>query len=125
MLLPLMSKLVGSVLLSAATLTNPTTPKALSFDASAFVTTNNKIRLSVNKTTGVPVVIMLRNENNEVLFRQTLNKKDDKCAILFAVSDLADGQYEIEIKSNEGSIRKQVKLATAPVKQPTRIIAML
>lgn len=120
-----MSKAVGSILLSAATLTNPTTPKALSFDASVFVTTSNKIRLSVNKATGVPVEILLRDQQKAILFRQTINKKDDKCAILFSVNDLADGQYELEIKSNEGSIRKQVTLTTAPVNQPARLITTL
>ncbi|MFD2574271.1 hypothetical protein ACFSUS_26795 [Spirosoma soli] len=120
---PLMSTLVTSFLLSAATLTNPTTPKGLSFDASAFVTASNKIRLAVSKTTDKPVVVLLRNKQNEVLYQHTLGKQESAHAFLFCVNDLTDGQYELEIKSSEGSIRKQVTLSS-PTKAPVRIIAM-
>ncbi|QJW90932.1 DUF3244 domain-containing protein [Spirosoma taeanense] len=123
-MLPLMTNLVTSLLLSSAMLLEPTTPKALSFDASAFVTINNQIRLSVAKTAEVPVVVTLRNENKEVLYRQTISKKQVKSAILFTVNDLSDGQYELEISSSEGSIRKQVTLKTAEMKAPARVIAM-
>ncbi|CCH53202.1 hypothetical protein BN8_02278 [Fibrisoma limi BUZ 3] len=122
-MLPLMSKLVISALLSTATLIDPTTPKALSFDASAFVTNTNKIRLSVLKSSEKPVTVTLRDSQHKVLYQQTLNKKETKQAFLFSVEDLTDGEYELEIASSEGSIRKQVKLSSAPV-ETTRVIAM-
>ncbi|MFD2574260.1 hypothetical protein ACFSUS_26735 [Spirosoma soli] len=123
-MLPIITNLVSALLLSAATLTNPTTPKALSFDASAFVTVNNQIRLSVVKNSTVPVVVLLRDRYKEVIYRQTLSTKEDKQAILFKLDDLSDGQYELEIKSCEGSIRKQLKLSSAPAQQQTRVIAL-
>jgi len=123
-MLPLMSKVAASLLLSASTLINPTNPKALSFDASAYVTVNNQIRLAVQKTTEVPVVVLLRNKNNEVLYRQNISKKEAKYAVKLDVSELADGQYELEIKSDEGSIRKQLTLSNQPVQSTTRTIAM-
>jgi|GEM_PF-6470093 len=118
-----MSKLVLSALLSTATLIDPTTPKALSFEASAFVTNTNKIRLSVLKTGEKPVTVTLRNSQHEVLYQQTLSKKESKQAFLFSVEDLTDGEYELEIASIEGRIRKQVKLSSASV-ETTRVIAM-
>ena len=123
-MLPLMSKVAASLLLSASTLINPTNPKALSFDASAYVTLNNQIRLAVQKTTEVPVVVLLRNKNNEVLYRQNISKKEAKYAVKLDVSELADGQYELEIKSDEGSIRKQLVLSNQPVQPTTRTSAM-
>ena len=119
-----MSKVAASVLLSASTLINPTTPKGLSFDASAYVTVNNQIRVAVQKTANVPVVILLRNKNNEVLYRQQIGKNESKYAVKLDVAELSDGQYELEVQSSEGSIRKQLNVSTAPVKQTTRVIAM-
>lgn len=120
----LLSQVAATALLSASTLINPTEPKALPFDASAYVTINHQIRVAVAKNADVPVVVMLRNKSNEVLFRQNISKKEMKYAVKLDVEELADGDYELEVRSNEGSIRKQLNLKTAPVKQPTRVIAM-
>lgn len=120
----LLSTIAGSILVSATTLTNPTNPKALSFDASAFVTVDNQIRVAVQKNAEIPVVVLLRNKDNEVLFRQTISKKESRYAVRLDVNELADGQYELEVKSNEGSIHKQLNLATAPAKQVTRLVAV-
>ncbi|GAB2563086.1 hypothetical protein [Spirosoma aerophilum] len=120
----LISKVAISILFSTATLTNPTNPKGLSFDASAFVTVDKQIRVSVQKSTEVPVVVLLRNKDNEVLFRQNISKKEVKYAVKLNVNDLADGQYELEVVSKEGSIRKQLNLSTAPVTQENRVVAV-
>lgn len=119
-----MSKVAASVLMSASTFTNPITPTTLPFDASAYVTVNNKIRVAVQKTADVPVVVLLRNKNNEVLFRQTIGRKDAKYAVRLDVNELPDGQYELEVKSSEGSIRKQLNVSTPPVQQTTRVVAV-
>ena len=120
----LLSQIAATALLNAATLTNPTEPNALPFDASAYVTVNHQIRVAVAKNTDVPVVVLLRNKSNEVLFRQNISKKETKYAVKLDVEELTDGDYELEVRSNEGSIRKQLNLSTAPVKQTTRVIAM-
>ena len=120
----LINQVVASVLLSAATLTNPTTPKGLSFDASAFVTVNNQIRVAVQKTADIPVVILLRSKDNDVLFRQNISRKEVRYAVKLDVNELTDGQYEIEVKSSEGSIRKQINVSTAPAQQMTRLVAV-
>jgi hypothetical protein len=120
----LLSKLTVSLLFGTATLINPTNPKGLSFDASAFVTVDNQIRVSVQKNTEVPVVVLLRTKDNEVLFRQNISKKEVKYAVKLNVNDLADGQYELEVMSSEGSIRKQLNVSTAPLKQENRVVAV-
>ena len=123
-MLTLMSKAVVSLLVSAATLTNPTTPKGLSFDANAFVTASNQIRLAVSKNNDSNVLVMLRNSNNEILFRRYVSKKESSYAAKLNVDDLADGKYELEFQSNEGSIVKQLTLKTTPVQKVTRLVAM-
>ncbi|WP_461041104.1 hypothetical protein [Spirosoma harenae] len=119
-----MNTLAASVLLSASTLFNPTTPKTLSFDASAYVTINHEIRLAVQKSAEMPVQVILRNKSNEVLYQQSLGKKETKYAVKLNVDELADGMYELEVRSSEGSIVKQLNLATKPVEKTSRTIAM-
>ncbi|WP_332368050.1 hypothetical protein [Spirosoma telluris] len=123
-MITLMSKVAATVLMSASTLTNPTTPKALSFDASAFVTANNQIRVAVKKNAESTVVLTLSNKSHEVLFRKNISKKELTYAVKLDVDDLADGQYEIELSSREGSIVKEVTLKTAPIQKATRVVAM-
>ena len=125
-MLPLMSKVAAFLLLNASTIINPipTTPKALSFDASAYVTINHEIRVAVEKTAEASVVILLRNKNNRILYQQNVSKKDTKYAVKLNVDELADGQYELEVKSAEGSIRRQLNVSTPPVQQTNRTIAM-
>jgi len=120
----LLSNLTVSLLLSATTLTNPTHPKALSFNASAYVTVDKRIRVSVQKTTDVRVLVLLRDKDNEVLFRQYISKKESKYMVKLNVNELSDGQYDLEFSSKDGSIRKQVSLSTALKDETSRIIAM-
>lgn len=120
----LLNSLAVSFLLSTGIPANPTTPEALPFEASAFVTNSNQIRVAVQKKTDVPVVVLLRSTDNQVLFRHTISKKKAAYAVKLDVAELADGQYELEVKSETGSIRKQLNLSTAPVQQTTRVVAM-
>lgn len=120
----LLSNLTVSLLLSAPTLTNPTTPTVLSFDASAYVTVDKKIWVAVQKTTDVPVVVLLRNKDNEILFRQYISKKESKYVVKLNVNALSDGQYDLEVSSKDGSIRKQLSLSTPPKNDVSRVIAM-
>jgi hypothetical protein len=119
-----MNKFIASILMSAATFTDPTTPKALPFNASAFVNSENQIRLSINKETDIPLVILLRDKQNGVLLRQVVSKKEHTYAAKFIVNELADGEYELEVMSKEGSFRKQIKLETKSVRTSNRVIAM-
>jgi hypothetical protein len=119
-----MSKIATSFLLGASTLINPTTPKTLSFDASAYVTLNHQIRVAVEKSANVPVVVLLRDKNNKVFYEQRIGKHESRYAVKLNVDELADGEYELEVKSNEGSIVKQLNLSTQTVQQASRTIAM-
>ncbi|QIP17832.1 hypothetical protein G8759_15565 [Spirosoma aureum] len=119
-----MNKMVSSVLMSTATLANPTTPKALPFDASAFVTINNQIRVAVSKTEDVPVVILLRSSDNQIIYQQSIDKKDANYAVKLNVDELRDGKYELEVASKAGSIRKQLTLSTKSVEHTRRAVTM-
>ncbi|WP_460637740.1 hypothetical protein [Larkinella harenae] len=120
----LLSNLICTAILSTTSVDPAVTPKNLSFDASAYVTVKNEIRVAVAKTSAEPVTILLRDKKNRVLFRQMVGKKDEKYAVKLNVADLADGTYELEVKSKEGSIRKEVNLGPEAVEVPTRLVVM-
>ncbi|MGV3557693.1 hypothetical protein [Larkinella arboricola] len=120
----LLSNLICTALLSTTSVDPAAAPKALSFDASAYVTVNNQIRLAVEKTSAEPVVVLLRDKNSRVLFQQFVGKKAQKYAVKLDVADLANGTYELEVKSKEGSIRKEVNLNSKPTEAPTRLVVM-
>lgn len=120
----LINQVLACVVMSTSTLINPITPNALPFDASAYVTVHNQIRVAIRKTADVPVVVLLRNKSNEVLYQKSIGKKETTYAVKLDVNELNDGQYELEVRSSEGSIRKQLNLSTAPVQQSARVLAM-
>ncbi|GAB3643385.1 hypothetical protein [Spirosoma arcticum] len=106
---------------------NPVGPaKPASFEASVYVTKSNKIRLVVEKTTAQPISIILRQVGkSSELFTQQMVRKQTKLALELNVDQLADGTYELEIRSATGSLIKQVSLATTAPQQTTeRTITM-
>jgi hypothetical protein len=107
--------LLASLLLSTSLLANPTNPtKPSSFDASLYVTKANKIRVAIEKKNPRPVSITLRQSNqpNQIVFSQTMGKKQSKLALQLDVDQLEDGVYDLEIHSSSGTISKQVSLIT-------------
>jgi len=120
----LLTNLICATLINVNPGTPATATKALSFDASAYVNAENKIRVAVQKSAAEPVVMLLRDKNNEVVFERVISKKAENYAVKLDVADLADGQYELEFKSKEGSIRKQVNLGTQSIQKTGRMIVM-
>lgn len=112
---------------STSLLANPTVPaKPATFDASVYVNKNNKIRLSVEKTTAESLTITLREAGQTAsLFTRKIGKKQTKAALQFNVDELADGTYELEISSASGRIIKKVNLqAAVPAPVTERLLAI-
>ncbi|MFD1142312.1 hypothetical protein ACFQ4C_14390 [Larkinella insperata] len=122
-----MKALLGTLLFATLLSTNiatatPNTPKSRSFETSTFVTRENKIWVAVEKSTFLPVTVVLRKQG-EVYFKKFIAKSENKFAAKLDVSDLSDGQYELEFISSEGSVKKLVNIGT-PVQETTRLISM-
>lgn len=118
------AKTLASALLFGAitTLSDPgTVVKPTSFNASVYVGANNKIKLAVEKNIPGTVSVTLSDKYKQVLYQTMLGKRNMKSALQFDVSQLPDGQYTLELKSDEGSIVKQINLETP---QSSRTIEM-
>jgi hypothetical protein len=121
----LFGTLICTALLSANLATaTPNTPKNRSFETSTFVTNQNKIWVAIEKSSLTPVTIVLRNKDNDVLFKRIIGKNESKFAAKLDVSDLVDGQYELEFLSSEGNVKKTVNIGKPAVVEPTRMISM-
>lgn len=123
-MMTLLSNLICAAIVSTTSVDPAAAPKSLSFDASAYVTVNNQIRVAVEKTNAEPVVVLLRDKKSRVLFQQFVGKKEQKYAVKLDVAELANGTYELEVKSKDGSIRKEVNLGTQPTEASTRLVVM-
>ncbi|GAB3247603.1 hypothetical protein GCM10027347_03320 [Larkinella harenae] len=120
----LFGTLIIAALLSANTVTaTPNNPKTRSFETSTFVTNQNKIWVAVEKSAATPVTVILR-KNNEVFFKRFIGKNESKFAAKLDVSELADGEYELEFVSSGGSVKKTVNIGKPVVQEPTRMISM-
>ncbi|MFC5410435.1 hypothetical protein ACFPMF_14005 [Larkinella bovis] len=119
-----LNTLICTALLNTPSVDPAAAPKSLSFDASAYVTVTNQIRVAVEKTTAEPVTVVLRDQKNRVLFEQFVGKKEQKYAVKLNVAELADGTYELEVRSKDGSIRKEVNLGSQAVETSTRLVVM-
>ena len=107
--------LVSGLLLGASTLLgNPESPrKPTSFDASVYVTQQGKVRLAVQKAGPTLVNVQLLDQKKHVLYSQFVARNELKTSMLFDLSGVEDGMYTLAIKSNEGSILKQVSVTTS------------
>ncbi|GAB3329675.1 hypothetical protein GCM10027299_33410 [Larkinella ripae] len=120
----LFSTLIIAALLSANTVTaTPNTPKSRSFETSSFVTSQNKIWVAVEKSSATPVTVILR-KDNDVFYKRIIGKNESKFAAKLDVSDLSDGQYELEFSSSDGSVKKTVNIGKPVVQEPARLISM-
>ena len=106
--------IIGGLLMGATTFfANPEAPtKPMSFDASVYVTAQGKVRLAVQKSMPGVVTVQLLDQYKNVLYTNTLSKKDMKAALSFDMSEVGDGTYTLEISSAGGVIQKQVTVST-------------
>ncbi|GAB3314840.1 hypothetical protein GCM10027299_03500 [Larkinella ripae] len=124
-MLNLLSNLICTALVSASLNGGEIkAPKALPFEVSAYVTSENKVRFAVEKSSPETVMVLLRNEKKEILFQEMITKKELKYAAKLDMKNLTDGAYELEFKSAQGTIRKQVNVATKPVASPERQVLL-
>lgn len=117
--------LICAALLSANLATaTPNNPKSRSFETSSFVTKQNKIWVAVEKSSSTPVTVILRNNDNEVFFKRVIGKNESKFVAKLDVSELSEGQYELEFVSSQGTEKKVVSIGKPVVQEPIRLISM-
>jgi ribosomal protein S6 len=85
------------------------------FESSAFVTADANLRVAIKKNAPQTVYLTLKNTEGQVLFAETIGKKEMAYAAKINVSDLTDGNYQLEIVSGKNRVVKQLNLSSKKV----------
>ena len=92
------------------------------FESSTFVTADANLRVAIKKNAPQRVYLTLKNKDGQVLFAETIGKKDMAYAAKINVSDLTDGTYQLEITSGQNRVVKQLNLPSKKVEVQRQVI---
>ena len=95
----------------------------VTFETSAFVTKDAAIRLAVKKNAPERVYITLRDAKNVILYRETITQNEMSYAAKINVNYLSDGNYKLEIATNQDRVVKHLHL-TSPKSETERVISV-
>lgn len=87
------------------------------FEASVYVANDATIRLAIVKTASTKVAVRLINAKNEVVYSDKINEKDLQSAYKFDVEQLQNGDYTLEITSDNKLVTKHIHLVAAKVER--------
>ena len=91
---------------------NKESKKPTGFEAGIYPSKNGKINVRVNKTNAEsPTTLLLKNANGEIVYKETISKKDQKFGRVLNLDELESGKYEIEISSNGETQSRSIQLS--------------
>ncbi len=102
----------------------PATPE--SFEASAYVNKERKIRLSIDKSAAEAMTVNLRPVGKTAtVFTEHVGRRATKARLLLNVDQLPDGLYELELRTASGQLTRRIDLKT-PVETvlPQRLLTI-
>lgn len=106
----------------AANAEDKETRKSTGFGTGMYTTKSGKIKVLVDKVSSdAPTVILLKNENHQILYRETIEKNEQKFGRTLNVDELPAGKYEIEVSSKG---EKQSRIFDLSEPKMERVIAI-
>ena len=97
---------------------------AVSYQESVYKTKDGKLAIALNKEVGGAVEIRLKNTAGEVLYTHRVTKSESQSRMRLDVSELPDGNYQVEITNGVDTKTHTVTLATQQPETPSRVITM-
>ncbi|MEI7586315.1 hypothetical protein [Runella sp.] len=96
---------------SVAFASDPTEDKkAKPLQIGVFTTKDSKIQMAVRKGTGEKAIITLRDAKQNVIHEEVMSKNSEKFDARFDVSELAEGNYTLEVAAGKDKIQRQVSI---------------
>ena len=96
--------------------------KSAGFGTGIYTTKNGKINVLVDKaSTESSTTLLLKNENGDIVYKETVNKNQQKFGRTLNVDELGAGKYEIEVTSKG---EKQVKSFELSEQKTERVLAI-
>jgi len=88
------------------------TKKSTGFGTGIYTTKSGKINVLVDKvSTDSPTTLSLKNEKGEIVYQETIGKKEQKFGRSLNVDELSAGKYEIEVASKGEKQSKSFELS--------------
>ena len=98
------------------------TKKSTGFGTGIYTTKSGKINVLVDKVSSdSPTTLLLKNANGQVVYRETVDKNQQKFGRSLNVEDLSAGKYEIEVTSKG---EKQSKSFELSERKTERVLAI-
>jgi hypothetical protein len=86
--------------------------KPIGFATGIYTNKSGKINVLVNKTNAdAATKLLLRNEQGQIVYRETVGKNSQKFGRVLNLNELSAGKYELEISSNGESEFKKFQLS--------------
>ena len=96
--------------------------KSAGFGTGIYTTKNGKINVLVDKVSAESsTTLLLKNENGDIVYKETVNKNQQKFGRTLNVDELGAGKYEIEVTSKG---EKQVKSFELSEQKTERVLAI-
>ena len=89
-----------------------------------YSTIEGKLNIALEKETGGVVDIRMKSADGKVLFSQHLGKKEKSARVRLDMSDLQDGNYQVEITNGVETTVHNVTLSTPQPSAPSRLVAI-
>ncbi|MDB5239861.1 MAG: hypothetical protein JWP57_486 [Spirosoma sp.] len=125
---PLLLSLAFSLVSLSATLadSNPgnRTKTVALFKTGIYSTAEGKLQIALEKETGGAVDVKLKNKDGKVLFSQHLGKKEKAARLRLNLSELPDGEYQVEVTNGVDVTTHNVQLSTKQPSAPSRLVAI-
>ena len=125
---PLLVAITLSVVTLSASLAigNPgSRPAAIAtYKTGIYTTSEGKLNIALDKETVGKVAIILKSSDGKVLFAQHLGKNQKTARIRLNLSELEDGDYQVEISNGVETTTHTVTLSTTQLIAPNRLVAV-
>ncbi|GAB4051525.1 hypothetical protein [Spirosoma litoris] len=110
---------------SYASLAKPTNdPQPAAFQSGIFTNKAGKLQVALDKQSGQPLQIRLTSADGRMVFSQRVGKKQTAVRLVFDVSDLPDGAYQLTITDGKEINQHTVTLETQKPVDVNRLVAI-
>ncbi|RRA99135.1 hypothetical protein [Larkinella rosea] len=113
--------LLGALLLVGTTSFAQTAPEDKPFQVVTYPSANPlKVWVNIQKNDpGSKIVVRLRDQENRIVFAETMPRQLDKYRQRFDMSEMADGAYTFQITNGKETVEKSFQLKSSGVQQRT------
>lgn len=98
--------------------------KVAAFQSSLYTNLSGKVQIAVQKETGGKVMVRLTDAAGKEVFAKEFSKRQKAARLSLDVSNLPDGNYQVEITNGVDRTTQELMLSTQKPNVATRFVAI-